>query len=200
MTRMPAPAVAVAIAQFAPSVDSEANARQIDRMAGVAAERGAKLVVFPEYSSFFVDPFDEALARHAQSLDGPFVTALHQTAERTGAVIVAGLIETASNPAKVRNAVVAVGPSGVLAVYRKLHLYDAFGHRESDWVEAGEIAPPQLSRRVVQRHEEPVVDVAGLEVRPVSRRQVTQQRPVSGLWRHNRRHDRLIRESEPLRR
>ena len=143
MTRMPAPAVAVAIAQFAPSVDSEANARQIDRMAGVAAERGAKLVVFPEYSSFFVDPFDEALARHAQSLDGPFVTALHQTAERTGAVIVAGLIETASNPAKVRNAVVAVGPSGVLAVYRKLHLYDAFGHRESDWVEAGEIAPPQ---------------------------------------------------------
>ncbi|HBS07427.1 MAG TPA: hydrolase, partial [Microbacterium sp.] len=122
MTRMPAPAVPVAIAQFAPSADSEANARQIDRMVDVAADRGASLVVFPEYSSYFVDPFDQTLARHAQPVDGPFIAALQQSAQRTGTVVVAGLIETATNPAKVRNAVVAVGSEGVLAVYRKLHL------------------------------------------------------------------------------
>ena len=143
MPRMPAPAVPVAIAQFAPSADSEANARQIDRMVDVAADRGASLVVFPEYSSYFVDPFDQTLARHAQPVDGPFIAALQQSAQRTGTVVVAGLIETATNPAKVRNAVVAVGSEGVLAVYRKLHLYDAFGQRESDWVEAGELVPPQ---------------------------------------------------------
>ncbi len=32
---------------------------------------------------------------------------------------------------------------GVLARYRKLHLYDAFGQRESDWVEPGELAEPE---------------------------------------------------------
>jgi predicted amidohydrolase len=31
----------------------------------------------------------------------------------------------------------------VVATYRKLHLYDAFGQRESDWIEPGEIAPPE---------------------------------------------------------
>ena len=30
-----------------------------------------------------------------------------------------------------------------MAKYRKLHLYDAFGQRESDWVEAGELADPE---------------------------------------------------------
>jgi len=143
MTRMPAPALAVAVAQFAPSADSDANARQIDRMATAAARAGAGIIVFPEYSSYFVDPFDETLATHAQALDGPFVAALQHSAARTGAVIVAGLVETADDSRRVRNAAVAVGPDGILAVYRKLHLYDAFGQRESDWVEAGEISPPQ---------------------------------------------------------
>ena len=31
----------------------------------------------------------------------------------------------------------------MVATYRKLHLYDAFGQRESDIVRAGDIAPPQ---------------------------------------------------------
>jgi predicted amidohydrolase len=30
-----------------------------------------------------------------------------------------------------------------VAGYRKLHLYDAFGYRESDWVEPGPIAAPE---------------------------------------------------------
>jgi predicted amidohydrolase len=39
---------------------------------------------------------------------------------------------------------VAVSPAGELvAAYRKLHLYDAFGEKESDWVLAGEIEAPQ---------------------------------------------------------
>src|SRR5690606_6563376 len=36
-----------------------------------------------------------------------------------------------------------VDGSGVRATYRKLHLYDAFGQRESDWVEPGRIAVPE---------------------------------------------------------
>ena len=42
-----------------------------------------------------------------------------------------------------RNTVAAVDANGVVAAYRKLHLYDAFGQRESDWVEPGELTEPE---------------------------------------------------------
>jgi predicted amidohydrolase len=134
--------VMIAAAQFAPVADVSANLDTIDELAGEASTRGARMIVFPEYSSYFVDPFDDTLAAHAQDLDGTFVARLRDIAEARDLTIVAGLVERAE-AARVRNAVVAVDASGLRAVYRKLHLYDAFGHRESDWVEPGVIGPPQ---------------------------------------------------------
>ncbi|PVW06319.1 hydrolase [Microbacterium sp. Gd 4-13] len=135
--------VGVAVAQFAPSASREANLAVIVELTERAASRGARVVLFPEYSSYFVDPFDETLAANAEELDGPFVAALTRLASATGVVVTAGLLEKSMDGRRVRNTVVAVGPDGPLAVYRKLHLYDAFGQRESDWVEPGEIETPQ---------------------------------------------------------
>lgn len=135
--------VGVGIAQFAPSADVAANREAVAQLARRGAERGADVVVFPEYSSFFTDPFDETLAAHAEDLDGPFVQALTEVATDLGIVVVAGLVERASDGGHVRNTVVAVDETGVRALYRKQHLYDAFGQRESDWIEAGELAEPQ---------------------------------------------------------
>ena len=42
-----------------------------------------------------------------------------------------------------RNALVAVDATGLRAVYRKQHLYDAFGQTESDWIEPGALDAPQ---------------------------------------------------------
>ncbi|WP_137845102.1 carbon-nitrogen hydrolase family protein [Microbacterium sp. 2FI] len=135
--------VALAVAQFAPMADAATNLDAISELTGAAAARGARVIVFPEYSSYFVDPFDESLAAHAEALDGPFATALIALATAHDVVLVAGLVEKSADDRRVRNTVVAVDASGVLASYRKLHLYDAFGQRESDWVEAGGIAPPE---------------------------------------------------------
>ncbi len=135
-------AVGVAVAQFAPTSDAAANLAVIDDLASRAAARGAALVLFPEYASYFVDPFDESLAAHAQDVDGDFTRALREIARRRAVVVVAGLVERGTGE-RVRNAVVAVDGDGVLAVYRKLHLYDAFGQHESDWVEAGDAAEPE---------------------------------------------------------
>ncbi len=132
----------VAVAQFAPIADTAANLRAIDELAGGAAARGAAVVLFPEYASYFVDPFDDSLAAHAQDIDGPFTTALREIAARHGVVVVAGLVEHGTD-GRVRNAVVAVDGARILAVSRKLHLYDAFGQRESDWVEPGIIDEPE---------------------------------------------------------
>jgi len=136
-------AIGLAVAQFAPSADEAVNLEAIRSLATRAAARGARVVLFPEYSSYFVDPFDDSLSAHAQPLDGPFVTALTSLAGELGIHVVAGLVELATDRSRVRNTVVAVDGEGVVAAYRKLHLYDAFGQRESDWVEAGEIAPPE---------------------------------------------------------
>jgi predicted amidohydrolase len=135
--------LALAVAQFAPAADTEANLLAIEELVVSATERGAAVVVFPEYSSYFVDPFDESVAAHAQQLDGPFVRALTRLAEQHGVLLVAGLLETAGDGRRVHNTVVAVDAGGILATYRKLHLYDAFGQRESDWVQPGELDAPQ---------------------------------------------------------
>lgn len=135
--------VAVAVAQFAPTADTAVNLRLIEQLVATASDRGAALVVFPEYSSYFVDPFDDTLTGHAQAIDGPFVRGLIAIAASHGVHVVAGLLERGTDGDRVRNTVVAVSAEGVLATYRKLHLYDAFGQRESDWIEPGEIAEPQ---------------------------------------------------------
>ena len=131
-------AVPVAVCQFAPTSSREANLERIAELTADAASRGARLIVFPEYSSYFVDPMDASLAANAEGLDGEFVSTLSALAAEHAVVIVAGLVERASDAGHVRNAVVAVRGDGVLAVYRKQHLYDAFGQTESDWIEAGE--------------------------------------------------------------
>ncbi len=135
--------IAVGVAQFAPTADTAANLSTIRQLTATAAARGARVVVFPEYSSYFVDPFDASLAEHAQELDGTFVRELGSIARDHDAVVVAGLLERAADDRRVRNTVVAVGGDGLLAHYRKLHLYDAFGQRESDWVQAGDLDEPR---------------------------------------------------------
>ena len=130
--------IAVAVAQFAPTGDAAANLGTMAEMTRLAAGRGARVLVFPEYSSYFVEPFDDSLAANAEILDGPFVAALTRLAADTKTHIVAGMIER-TDRGRVRNTVIAVNESGLQAKYRKQHLYDAFGQRESDWIEAGDL-------------------------------------------------------------
>jgi len=136
---------AIAVAQFVPGDDTAANLAEITRLTELAAARGARLVVFPEYSSYFTPQPGADWVDAAQSVRGPFTGALAALADRLGVHVVAGMIERIEGESRVANTVVAVAPHhGVVARYRKLHLYDAFGHRESEWVAPGEIAPPEL--------------------------------------------------------
>ncbi|MBC7725066.1 MAG: carbon-nitrogen hydrolase family protein [Burkholderiaceae bacterium] len=136
---------AVAVAQFAPGSDSPANLRQLRDLATVAAARGAQLIVFPEYSSFFEPQLGPASLAAAEPLDGPFVAGVSAIAKVLGVHIVAGMLEATGDGLRAHNTLVALDPAGrLVATYRKIHLYDAFGQRESDVVRAGEIAEPQM--------------------------------------------------------
>jgi predicted amidohydrolase len=133
----------VAVAQFAPGSDGAANLKTIDELAREAARRGASVVVFPEYSSFFEADMGPAFSEAAQPVDGPFVESLATLARELGIHIVAGLVESTGTD-RFSNTLVAVSPTGqTVATYRKLHLYDAFGQQESDWVVPGPLVAPE---------------------------------------------------------
>lgn len=135
---------ALAVAQFAPTTDAAANLAVMRRLAETAVARGASLVVFPEYSSWFAPDMGRDWVDAAQELDGEFVSQLATMSASLGIHIVAGMLERTADPDRVSNTLVALGPDGsLLATYRKLHLYDAFGAKESEWILAGSIEAPQ---------------------------------------------------------
>lgn len=135
----------LAVAQFGPVADGVVNLASMRALALRAVEQGAGLIVFPEYSSYFTPKIGPDWLAAAEALDGPFVGGLADLASETGTIVVAGLIELGTRADRFRNTVVAVAPDGtLLSISRKLHLYDAFGAKESDWAEPGAIEPPQL--------------------------------------------------------
>ncbi|QNE34660.1 carbon-nitrogen hydrolase family protein [Leifsonia shinshuensis] len=137
--------VGVAVAQFTPGDDRVHNRDVAAALIAVAAARGARLVVLPEYSSYFTDPLGPSFARNAEPLDGEFVRSLQAAAREHDVYVIAGLVEQTGVHDKFANTLVAVGPAGeTLAVYRKQHLYDAFGSTESDWVVPGDLALPEV--------------------------------------------------------
>jgi deaminated glutathione amidase len=130
----------VAIAQFTANLDPGVNREEIRKLTADAASGGAELVVFPEAAARDFGEPGESLAPVAEPLDGPFATTLASLARKHRMVIVAGMLESIpGSSTHVHNTVLATGPDGdLLGAYRKLHLFDAFGHRESARIRPGD--------------------------------------------------------------
>lgn len=135
--------LAIALGQFAPTADRGANIAHIRALAGEAKQHGATLLVCPEYSQGFVSEQGPEWVALAEAASGTFVSSLQQiSVDHQGLVIVAGMLVASGT--KPRNTIVAVGPLGLLARSEKIHLYDAFGARESQWVSPGDISAPEI--------------------------------------------------------
>ncbi len=116
--------VRVGIAQIGTPPDDPAASR--DRTTAAlheALDQGADLVVLPELAVPGYTTDAELLAAGAEPLDGPTVTGWQRLAAASSAVVVGGICER--SPAGLHNTAVVVGPEGVLAHYRKLHLFAA---------------------------------------------------------------------------
>jgi predicted amidohydrolase len=135
----------VAIAQIKSSVDKAENLRTALDLIKAAHGKGATLIAFPEFLMAFSPGSQtaEELTQVAESTDGPFVSALRAAAKAAGITILATIYETFAAANRVFDSAVWVDEQGNLpAVYRKLHLYDAFGFKESDKFYPGdEVAP-----------------------------------------------------------
>lgn len=128
--------------QAASSYDKGANRELVTRLVAEAAQDRPDLVVLPEaiMSDFAVD--GESVAEAAEALDGEFVSTLRKAAVEHGVAVVAGMFERSCDQHRPYNTLLAVGADGVLlGAYRKIHLYDAFGYKESDQLTPGDVAP-----------------------------------------------------------
>jgi len=133
----------VTIGQLEVSADHAANLVAVEAAFREAGRVRADLLVLPEYASGF-DPRGTG-PEHAEPLDGPFVTGLRRLAREHDVAVVAGTLAPGDDPSRAVNVVVALDAAGELVgTYRKVHLYDAFGHRESDRLEPGDPAAPPL--------------------------------------------------------
>lgn len=124
----------IALCQIAGSPDVQVNLSRVRGALAEAAADGAELAVFPEAT---MARFGSDLRACAEPLDGPFCSGLADAARETRVALVAGVFEPAPG-GRVYNTAVAFSGSGELAAaYRKLHLFDALGQRESDLVAPG---------------------------------------------------------------
>jgi predicted amidohydrolase len=112
----------IGFAQFSPV--REAVAANIAAVARLLYGVQADLLVLPELANsgyLYAAPVD--LVPYAEPGDGsgPFLAALRGLAGQTRGVIVAGFAEQAAEG--LYNSAAAVGPDGVIQVYRKTHLF-----------------------------------------------------------------------------
>jgi len=161
----------VAVVQEASGLDPAVNRARLADL----VPQDADLVVVPEA---FARDFGEAgsdVSAFAEPLPGPFADAVEKAALDRGTTVVAGMFETSGDPARPTNTLVVRGAAS--AAYRKIHLYDSFGYRESDALTPGPLEPvtvdldafrlglmtcydlrfPELARALVDRGAEVLV-------------------------------------------
>lgn len=123
----------IAIGQILSTHDSQENLRQVQELAVRAGQDGADALVLPEATMF---AFGRSLKNVAEPVDGPWAQAVSEAARENGVTIVAGMFSP-GDEGRVRNTAVVALADGTVLSYDKTHLYDAFGFKESDTVQAG---------------------------------------------------------------
>ncbi len=134
----------VACCQTAPDVLDPARSVEIAHDALAAAiDDGAQIVVLPELcnSGYVFDSIEEARAA-ATTVDGDVLAGWATVAARGDALVIGGFCELAPD-GRLFNSSALVGADGVIAVYRKLHLWG----EEPLWFIPGDEPAPVINTR-----------------------------------------------------
>ncbi|MGO2311809.1 nitrilase-related carbon-nitrogen hydrolase [Brachybacterium tyrofermentans] len=134
----------IALAQIEVSEDVEVTQGIVRAAVAEAAAAGAQLVLLPEAT---LTPFGTDLRAVADGHHASFEQMIQELADEHRLVVVAGSFTPADGD-RVHNTVIARGPAdengpadepgGVRAEYRKIHLFDAYGARESETAAPGD--------------------------------------------------------------
>ena len=130
-----APGMRVALCQLPISSDTSVNLARVQQALADAARDGAQLAVFPEGTQV---RFGTDLRAAAEPTDGGFCRGISEAARDHGIAVVAGVFEPGPGQLVYNTAVMFDERGSLAAAYRKIHLFDALGQRESAQVAAGD--------------------------------------------------------------
>ncbi len=134
-----------ALVQMKSSLHKEENLAHSLRLIKQAAKNNAQLVCFPEFQMAYSPPEQkpEVLYQVAEKINGNFISKLMNSAKENKINVIATIYEiinTNKQKHKVLDTAVLISDRGKLeSVYRKIHLYDALGFKESKKLTAGNI-------------------------------------------------------------
>ena len=134
-----------AIVQMRSSEDKEHNLDYSVKLINEAAKRKARLICFPEFQMAYspVEQKSGSLHRLAEKITGNFVSTLSNSAKQNNINVIATMYEiinTNKKNHKVFDTGIIINELGkVQSIYRKVHLYDALGFKESKKLLAGNV-------------------------------------------------------------
>lgn len=124
----PAPGrLVAAVVQMTSADDVSANLAAVKERVAEAAARGATLITLPENFAYFGD--EAGKLRAAESTEGASAGVITRTlvelaAEHRVHLVGGGMPERSADEKRPYNCSLLVGPGGVVARYRKIHLFD----------------------------------------------------------------------------
>lgn len=129
-----------AVLQMNSGRDRAANLEQAAALLNQAAAQGARLAVLPEHFACLVP--EGQPHPHPEPLKGPTLAFLADQARRLGLWIVGGSLAEAAPGGKTRNTSPLLDDQGKLvAVYRKIHLFDLALPDQPAWLESRLVVP-----------------------------------------------------------
>lgn len=129
----------VAVVQRSGAGTTQENLKKMTSLVESAANNYQKLdvIVFPEYCYYAPTTMEES-KKVAEEIPGPFTEAMSALAKKHHVNIIPGTFVENAQSGKVHNSCVFIDREGkILGTYRKIHLMDAIGYKESNYVEAG---------------------------------------------------------------
>ncbi len=135
-----------AVIQFKASTKKEDNLKKILSYISKAAAKNATICAFPEFMMFYTNSSQtpKQLASLSETINGNFVTTIAKSARDNHIQVIGSFYEKSKKKDRVYDTSFIIDKSGkVISTYRKIHLYDALGFRESDKMVSGsKIAKP----------------------------------------------------------
>lgn len=114
--------------------DKKTNLKKIVRYISQAAHKGSVLCTFPEFMMCYTPSSQSPLelANIAEKINDEFVLSISEVAKQNSIQVVGTLYEKSPKPNRVYDTSFLMDKNGkVISTYRKIHLYDALGFKES---------------------------------------------------------------------
>ena len=130
----------VAVVQFKASTKKEDNLKKIISYISKAAAKNATLIAFSEFMMFYTNSSQtpKQLANLAETINGNFVLTIAKTAKENKIQVIGSFYEKSRKKDRVYDTAFVIDKTGkIISTYRKIHLYDALGFKESDKMISG---------------------------------------------------------------